>query len=227
MMVELLGADRKPFGKILQLAHVAGPSVVLQLAQHRGGHGAGLTVLVPEMEEQRSDIAAAFTQGRQHQRANMQAVVEIAPKTAGAHVLAEIAIGGGHQAKIAGHRFRAAYRLVGMVLQETQQFDLQRQGQVADLVEKKGATFGHGHATATGSHRAGKGAAHVAEQLAFQEGIGNGGTVHGHEGALRAYAVRVHHAREHLFARAGLAREQDGGVAVGDARTGADHVHHR
>ncbi len=56
----------------------------------------------------------------------------------------------------------------------------------------------------------------MAEQLALEQPRGDGGAVELDEGAVLAAAVVVDGAGDEFFAGAGLAQQQDGGVAWGD-----------
>ena len=170
------------------------------------------------MVEQGRDVAAPFAQGRQVNRTDMQAVVEITAKTTQSHLLGQIAVGRDHQAKIGLDRGGATHWFVGPLLQQAQQLDLHGQRQLADLVEKKRAFLGRGHPAAARSPGASEGAAHVTEQLALDERLGDGAAVDRDEGAVGAGTVRVNQAREDLLARPGLAGEQHGSIAGGDAR---------
>ena len=64
---------------------------------------------------------------------------------------------------------------------------------------------------------AGEGALAVAEQLALEHVARHRGAVEGDERAVGAVGRAMDHAREHLLAGAGLAGEEDGQVARGDA----------
>ena len=77
-------------------------------------------------------------------------------------------------------------------------------------------------------HGAGEGALLVAEELAFEQRLGERGAVDGHEGAAGARAAAVEGAGDELLARAALAAQQHGRVGgrdPGDAA--ADLAHHR
>jgi hypothetical protein len=71
---------------------------------------------------------------------------------------------------------------------------------------------------------AGEGAFLDAEELGFDQLVGQGGAVDGDEGVCRAPAHVVEGARETLLADAGLAQQQDGdlgGRGLVDQRVGA------
>src|SRR5690606_40205478 len=66
----------------------------------------------------------------------------------------------------------------------------------SDLVEKDGAAVGQFEAAAAIADRAGEGALHVPEQLALDQLLGNGRTVHLDEGTAAAAAQGVNAARD-------------------------------
>ena len=94
---------------------------------------------------------------------HVQAVVEILAETASLRFGLEIAVGGGDNPNI--HRLGHAVTHAGddVLLQGTQDLDLQGQRHLADLVQKQGALIGGLEAPKLVSHRAGEGAAHMAE----------------------------------------------------------------
>ena len=73
---------------------------------------------------------------------------------------------------------------------------------------------------------AGEGAFFVAEQLAFQQGFGNGGAVQRDERAAGAAGFAVDMAGEHFLAGAGFACDEHGGFGGGDLLGAAQHGEH-
>ena len=111
-------------------------------------------------------------------------------------------------------RLALAHALEGALLQHAQQLDLQLQGQVAHLVEEERAARGQLEAPLAVAHRAGEGAAHVAEQLALEQLARQRAAVDGHERPAAPRGARVDGAGHHLLAGAALAGQQHGGLAV-------------
>ena len=109
-----------------------------------------------------------------------------------------------------------AQTLHALFLQHAQQFGLQAQGQLADLVQQQGAAIGHFKLAALGRHRAGKGAALMTEQQGFEHLLGDGRAIDGHKRGIVAGGKTVNVARHHLFAGAGFTGNQD-------RRTGHGH----
>jgi hypothetical protein len=95
---------------------------------------------------------------------------------------------GADDARVDRDRLAPADALDHPLLQEAQQLDLQRQRDVADLVEEQGAALRQLDLAGRGLDRAGEGAALVAEQLGLEQVLGDGGAVDGDE---RAAARRL------------------------------------
>src|SRR5206468_11867116 len=91
-------------------------------------------------------------------------------------------------------------------LEEAQELDLQRQRDVAYLVEEQGAALRELDLADIRFDRASERAALVAEQLGFEQVLGNGRAVNRDELAL-ATALLVHGAGEQLLAGAACAQE--------------------
>ena len=112
------------------------------------------------------------------------------------------------------------------VLQHPQELDLRGQRHVAHLVEEERAAVGVfelAHAVRRG---VGEGPFDVAEQLALQNVLAQGGTVQGHEGLVLPRAVLVDGLGDELLAGAGLALDEQRGVGGGDAFQPLDDVAH-
>ncbi|MNN24500.1 hypothetical protein D3C81_1379350 [compost metagenome] len=125
-------------------------------------------------------------------------------------------MGGGDHADIHRGRFGSAQAQHFALLQHAQQAGLQRYRHVADLVEEQGAgVCCFDQADLAALARAGEGAFLIAEQFTFQQGLGKGGAVDGHEGCLLAGAGIVQALREQLLAGAAFPGDQHGGVGLG------------
>ena len=134
-------------------------------------------------------------------------------------------------------RAGAADFLETALFQHPQQLDLHVERHVADFVEKQGAAVGAFEAADGGRDGAGKCAALVAEQFAFQQFPRNGAAIHRHERLAFAAGNAMQIARDDFLAGAGLARDQDVHFRVGkprhhfpdalNLRTDADQALHR
>ena len=123
----------------------------------------------------------------------------------------QVAVRGGHQPHVDLLFLLAAQPNDGAFLQRAQQLALQRQWQLADLVQEDGAAVGQLEPAGAVTLRAGEGAAFVAEEFALEQRLGNGRAVHLDEGPVAARAAQVQCAREQLFARARFPQQQHAG----------------
>ncbi len=102
------------------------------------------------------------------------------------------------------------------MLDGPQQLGLDRERQLANLVEEEGPAACHLELARTIGRGAGEGPAHVAEELASDEVLGQSGAVHVQHGLGPARRRGVHAARDQLFARARLADDQHRVVRASD-----------
>ena len=109
-------------------------------------------------------------------------------------------------------RRRAADPLEALLFERAQNLGLQRQRQIADLVEEQRAAMRHLELAELARRRAGERALLVAEQLGLEQGLGNRGAVDGDKRSVGARTERVQRAREQLLAGAALAFDQHGRV---------------
>ena len=96
-------------------------------------------------------------------------------------------------------------------LQDAQQLDLHVHGQIADFVQKQGATMGQLEATETVGHGTGEGALAVTKQLAFDQLSRDGPAVDGHKGTTGAGSLGMQGLGHQFFARAAFAGDQGSG----------------
>ncbi|MPM62402.1 hypothetical protein SDC9_109273 [bioreactor metagenome] len=120
----------------------------------------------------------------------------------------------------------SAHAVEMAVRQHPQQTRLQVKRHVADFVEEQRAALGLLEAATALRLRAGERAAFMAEQFAFQQILGDGRRVDGHERAARDRRVLVQRTRHQLLARAGFARDQHRHRALTQAPDGAEHILH-
>ena len=134
--------DHCALDDVLQLPDVARPRIV-----HQGLHDGGRDGLDPpahppgellsEMADQPRDVVTAFSQRRQHDREDVQAVVEVFAEAAVGDHSRQVAVRGRHQAHVHLDRLRAAQALELLLLQHAEQLGLQLRRDVADLVEEQ------------------------------------------------------------------------------------------
>ncbi|MNQ67409.1 hypothetical protein D3C85_819310 [compost metagenome] len=179
-------------------------------------HGAiaqPLAVLLNEMPCQRKNVARPLAQRGQRQMHHVQPVEQVFAEMAGGHCVLQPHVGRGHHAHVDRHALARAQAHHFSLLQHAQQLHLDRQWQVADLIEEERAAVGCLEPSSLGRERAGKGAFLMAEELALDQALGEGAAVHGHEGPAAAAAEVVHMPRDQLLAGAGLSDDEYVGVA--------------
>ena len=120
--------------------------------------------------------------------------------------------------------------VVSAVAQHTQQTGLQVKGHVADFIEEQRAALGLFKAATAHGLRAREGTTFVPEELALQQIFGNGSRVDGNKRAFVARVatgrVFVQSTRHQFFARATLAGDHHGHIALAQTANGAKHILH-
>ena len=144
-----------------------------------------------------------------------------------AHHGLQVAVARGHDAHVHAGRAHLAQAQHRAFLEHAQKLRLKRQRQLADLVEKERPLVRQlehpGLARPAGP---GERALHVAEQLGFQQGLGNGRAADLDEGLVLARAVLVDDGRHHLLAHPGFAENEHRGIHLGQAQGLLVHVAH-
>src|SRR5439155_21981979 len=128
----------------------------------------------------------------------------------------QIAVGGCDHAHVHFRRLRIAHPLELAFLQDAQQLHLQRGAHGPDLVEKERALVRLLEAALSIAEGAGERAAHVAEELRFEQVFWNRAAVEGDETLFAARAVVMDRASDNFFARPGLACDADWVCCRGD-----------
>jgi hypothetical protein len=215
-----VGQEGDALHHVRQLAHVSGPGLIAQgRASVRGQRlgrppvfGAGPR---EEVLGQDHDVFAALAQGRQAQRDHGQPMVEVLAHAASAQGRAQVLAGGGDHPDVDRLVARAAQPPHRPLLDRLQQLALQGDGQEPDLVEEQRAPVRGLEEAGLGLLGVGERALLVAEQLRFEEGLGDGGAVDVDEGPARARPAAVQHPCEETLARPGLPFNKDRGQAAG------------
>ena len=109
-------------------------------------------------------------------------------------------------------RRRSAEPLCLLLFDQPEQLRLRVRGQLGDAVEIHGPFSGGLESPRPGDGRVGEGAALVAEQLRFDEGLRQRGTIDLDERLLASGAGAVDGERERVLSGAGLAGQEDAGV---------------
>ena len=180
-----------------------------------------------QVERGGADVVGAVAQRRDDDREHGEAVVEVLAEGGVLDGGGEVAVGGGDDARVGAPGLGRAEAGEGAVLEEAQELDLDRGGELADLVEEQGAAVRGLGVAGLGVDRAGVGALVAAEQLALDEGLGERGGVDLDERAGAARAGVVDRAGQEVLAGAALAEQEDGLVGGGDAAGVGDDAAHR
>ena len=129
------------------------------------------------------------------------------------HTLLQVSVGGRNHPYIHAQIVVAADALHLALLQKAQNLALQRQRHVADFVQKQRSAMRGLNAPDARLQRAGKCALGVAEQLGFQQRVGNGRAVDHHQRLVAPRTDQVQFLGHQVFARAAFAQHQHRGVA--------------
>ncbi len=175
-----VGQHDGPLEHVLELADVAGPVVGHQgldrLRVDVGDQLAGpLRVEVQEVDRQLEDVLRALAQGRHVQADHVEPVVQVFAKPPGSDQGLEVLMGRGQDPDVDRDRLRAADALERHLLQDAEQLGLDFEVDVADLVEEERAAVGLLEPTDAVAVCTGEGTLDVAEELAFQQALGQGG----------------------------------------------------
>ena len=124
---------------VLELAHITAPRMLQKSGCHLRRECPVSSVLLIESREeprrQDEDLLFAISQRGNADLHHVQAVVEVFPEVASHEPLLEVAIGGGDDPDIDIDRAVSPDTGKAEVLQDVQEFGLQRKGKIGDLVE--------------------------------------------------------------------------------------------
>ncbi len=178
----------------------------------------GARILTQEMIDEQRDVLLALAQRRQCDAEDIQAVVEVGAEGSLSHQGVQIPVGGGDGAEIHLDRLVAAHARDLLFLQDAQQVGLRLQADVGNLVEKNRAALGYFELAFLAVLRAGEGALLVAEELAFEQRLGQRAAVDGNHGHEAPRAQIVNGAGHQFLAGAALAVNQHGRVGGATVR---------
>ena len=162
------------------------------------------------MAHQRRDVLAPIAQRRHVNRNDVEAVEQILAERALRDFFFEVLVGRGDHADVDLDDPVAAEPFELLLLKDAQHLGLRLQAHVADFVEEDRALVGLLELADLPIGGAGERALLVAEELRFDELVGNGGAVHLHERSVAAQALAMDGARHELLADAALAPDEHG-----------------
>lgn len=111
-----------------------------------------------------------------------------------------------------------------MFLQHAQELRLRRRCHLAHFIQKQRAAGGLFELPGFALHRAGEGSALVAEELRFEELLGQRGAVERDKRTLCARRPTTHKSCGHLFSGTGFAEQQHGRLGCSDLRRLLQHL---
>ena len=201
---------------VFELADVTRPGIAVDRSERVRCEGLNAWVelaaeAVDEMPREQDRVARAFGERGDFHHDLGEPVIEILAEAALGDHRVEVLVRRADDARVDRDRLAAADALDHALLEEAQQLDLERQRNVADLVEEKRAGLRQLDLADVRFDRASEGAALVPEQLRFEQVLRDRRAIDGDELALAA-ARLVHSAREQLLARAARAQQHDGNV---------------
>ena len=210
----VLREDRRALDDVLQFADVAGPVVArkpARIAFRQSQLGfQRLALAVEKVLRQQRNVLAPLAQRHRLHRKHVEAEIEVFAKPAALHFLLEVAVGGGDQADVDGAGALCADAFEIALLQHPQQLALQFERNFADLVEKQRAAVGEFEPADAVAHRAGEGAADMAEELALEQFARDRRAIDPDQRPVAAAARLVDGARDQFLAGAGFACDHDG-----------------
>ena len=164
---------------------------------------------------QRLEVLDVVAQRRQVAGQDVDAVVEVLAEPLVVDERAEVLVGGGDDPRVGEAVADVADASELASLEDSEELALAAGRHLGDLVEEQGAVVGQLEAAGAVLVCSCERAFGVAEQLALEEGFGEGSAVDGLEGAFGPGARVVDGPGHELLARAALADEQDAGVEGG------------
>ena len=133
------------------------------------------------MVHQQRQVLGMLGQRWSTDQEDRQPVVEVGAKEARLGVQGQRPVSGCQDAHVHLQLFVVAHPLQLAALDKAEEFGLQRQRHLADLVQKQRAPVGGFDTSGAPLHRPGKCAARVAEQLRFEQRFGNRSAVDDHK----------------------------------------------
>src|SRR5687767_4610337 len=168
-------------------------------------------VLVEEVADQLGNVFLPLPKWRKHDLHDLEPVVQILAELAPLVHFFEIAVCGGEDAHVYGDSPAAAELFDLALLKYAQELGLERERDVADLIEEDRAALGQLELSGA-SLDAGRDPALDAEELGLEERLRQGGAVDSHERAVFPRGVAVDQTSDHFLAGARLPANEDTGL---------------
>ena len=205
--------DHDPLDDVAEFADVPRPGVGAEGVERAAREplhvlAEFLVEVLREVRREERDVLGAGAERRDEDRHDVDPVVEVLAERALPHRLGEVAVRRRDHPHVHADVARAADPLERLLLEETEQLRLQRRAHVPDLVEEDRAAVGQFEQSLLPRPRVGEGAPLVAEQLALQQRLRNGGAGDVHEGAVGPLRGVVDRLGDDVLADARLALQQ-------------------
>src|SRR4029453_3382998 len=211
--------DDRTLDAVLELAHVPGPRIGLQLFEC-SRRQPELLVEIPgalfaEMTRARRNVPRAFAQRRNADREYRQPKIQIFPELLRGDRRLQLAVRRGNDADVDVKRLRAADTFEPLFLERTEDLCLEPQREIPDFVEKQRAAVRELKSARFAGGGPCKCALFMTEQLRLEQRIGNRRAVDGDKRPFRTAAERVQCSGEQLLAGAAFPFQQHGGIRAG------------
>ena len=161
-------------------------------------------------------IRSARAQRRKGELDDVQAKQQVVAELSGGDGGVEVAVGRRDQPDVGAARAVLTDAFVAPFLEEAQQFRLEQERKVADLVEEQRPSLGRGDLSLGVGDRAGERAARVAEELAFEQVGTQARAAHGDKRTAHPAAPGMDGPREDPFAGPTFSPDQDHGIGRRD-----------
>src|SRR5712664_1020209 len=206
--------NQRALESVAEFADIAGPSIGREHAAHRITQlciGAGMDGANghEKMIGKRQYIGAAFAEWRNHESENVEPEIKIFAEAAGFHSGRKINVGEGDKARFDAQGFRAAEAFKRALLQNAQELALRSRRKRGDFIENDGAVAAELETAELALDRAGKSAALVAEEFAFDQLRRKAGAINFQERRIAARAELMNQAREVVLTGATFTGDQE------------------
>src|SRR5579862_9539523 len=169
-----------------------------------------------EVRRQSGNIGASFAQRRNRDSEHVETEIKVLTESARCDCFRKVSIGERHEARVHAKRIRAAKPLESALFDHTQKLSLHAARERGNFVEDDCATLRHFETALLASDGAGKGSALVAKKFGFDEFSGKAGAINFQKWSVATGAVLMNPARELIFSRAALARNEQRGRRFGE-----------
>ncbi len=129
-------------------------------------------------------VRAAFPQGRHRDHEGVEPIEEVLAEFTPLGHAVQVAVSGGDDSDLRRKIRGAAQTTVAFGLQDAQELGLYHGRQLADLIQKQGATLGLLDQPRFFLGGPGEGPTLMAKEFRLEQGLRQGGTVHRHQGPL-------------------------------------------